>query len=88
MKKNYIELLKQEGEFRDMELWLANCHHDGHTTEGFALVSGDTADFFETDPRELAEHDLDGGWRLPAYISTITDRTSDYLVVDRDRDEN
>lgn len=68
MKKNWIELVKFEGHVGDMELWQAICHHDGHQAEGWALVGADDADFYESDPRELPEEELTGGYRLPSYM--------------------
>jgi len=68
MKENWIELVKHVGDFEDMEVWQAICHHDGHHTEGWALVGDESADFFDTDPRALPEEYLVDGYRLPAYM--------------------
>jgi len=68
MGKNWIELVKYVGDFEDMEVWQAICHHDGHETEGWALVGEETADFFDTDPKQLPEEYLIDGYRLPAYM--------------------
>jgi hypothetical protein len=66
--KNWIELVKYEGEYGVMEVWQAICHHDGHHTEGWALVGDETADFYDINPRKLQEEELTGGYRLPAYM--------------------
>lgn len=68
MPKNWIELVEEVGDFEGIEVWQAICHHDGHHTEGWALVTDDTADFYDTDPRKLPEEHLIGGYRLPAYM--------------------
>ena len=67
--KNWIELVdKVDSDFLGMELWQAICHDDGHEIEGWALVGAETADFYATDPRELPEKYLLGGYSLPAYM--------------------
>lgn len=68
MKENWIELVKYVEAFQGMELWQAICHHDGHKTEGWALVGADEADFYDTDPRKLPEEYLADGYRLPSYM--------------------
>lgn len=68
MKENWIELVKYVGDFQGMELWQAVCHHDGHKTEGWALVGPETADFYDTHPIELPEEELTNGYRLPSYM--------------------
>ena len=68
VKKNWIELLTKISDYKGMELWQAICHDDGHEIEGWALVGEETADFYDTNPRELPEEELTGGYRLPSYM--------------------
>ena len=71
--ENHIQLVEQIGTFKELEVWTAICHHDGYETGGFALTKSDdptgTVDtaFYDSDPRDMDESDLSGGWTLPAY---------------------
>ena len=65
-KVDWIELKEQIGDYEGLELWKAVCHYDGHETEGYALSGPDECDFFDIDPRGMA--DITGGLRLPAYM--------------------
>lgn len=65
--ENKIVLLKEIGECEGMEVWEANVHYNGNIQKGFALVGDETADWYESDPREL--DDITTGLRLSAYIA-------------------
>jgi hypothetical protein len=65
-KMDWIELKEQIGDYEGLELWKAVCHYDGHETEGYALAGPDECDFFDIDPRGMA--DITNGLRLPAYM--------------------
>ena len=65
---NWIELKEEVGELGNMAVFVATCHHDGYETEGFALCGEEDTVFYDTDPREMEEEDLAGGWTLPGYM--------------------
>ena len=65
---NWIELKEEVGELGNMAVFAATCHHDGYETEGFALCGEEDTVFYDTDPREMEEEDLAGGWTLPGYM--------------------
>ncbi len=64
---NWIQLIEKVGALGTQEVYTAVCHHNGHQTEGFDLTNGDTTDFYDSDPRDMDDADLSGGWTLPGY---------------------
>ena len=59
MRNYWIELVEN---FQGTESWQAICRRDEQEAEGWALR------WNETDPRELLEEELIGGYRLPSYM--------------------
>src|SRR5690554_3437621 len=52
-----IELVTEAGTFDGMDLWEAVAYVDDAATEGYALVTPDTADLYDTHPADLSMDD-------------------------------